>query len=60
MAPAAFAAVCLEQGSGSLRLTQDVEDMLVTGRVEIEAPIMVLFTMSHSGAPIMTLNGNSG
>lgn len=26
MAPAAFAAMCLEQGSGSLRLTQDKED----------------------------------
>ena len=28
--------------------------------VEIEVPIMVLFTMSRAGALIMTLNGNPG
>jgi hypothetical protein len=34
--------------------------MLVTGPVEIEAPIVVLLTVTRIGVPIMTLNGNPG
>jgi hypothetical protein len=33
--------------------------MLVTGRLEIDAPILVLLTVLCAGVPVMTLNGGS-
>jgi hypothetical protein len=37
----------------------NVEAMLVTRRLEIEALILVLLTMLRPGVPITTLNGKS-
>ena len=36
-----------------------VSAMLVTRRLEIEAPILVLLTVLRAGVPIMRLNGES-